>query len=180
MSDQFKGFDEAVTLYAKHLPLILEMEKMFDENMLCLIKALRLAIEKHVPRRLLKFNRGKKPKDDPRPSRARHICLADDDKGAWNHAFLSLNMRDVAPAASRQLNLVADAPHADEQQLRRLWEIPDQQQLSAFCKLRGRVKRQFFDVTVDLSDDDTLDSAGERIAAVLKALYKAESGRVAR
>ena len=89
-------------------------------------------------------------------------------------------MRDVSPAASQQLMLVADAPHADEQQLRKLWEVPDQEHLSAFCKLRGRQKRQFFEVTVDLSADDSLDSSGNRIAAVLKAMYKAETGRAAR
>ena len=153
---------------------------MFDRNMLLFEEALCNAIQNHVPRRLFKLGKSKKRRDDPRPCPARHICLADDGKGPWDHAFLKLDMRDVSPAASRQLILVADAPHASDQQLRKLWEVPDQKELSAFCKLQGRLRRQFFEVAVELSDDNSLDSAGKRIAAVLKAMYKAETGHAAK
>jgi hypothetical protein len=180
MSNLFKGFDEAATLYAKNLPLIQEMEKIFDEDMLHLEEVLRPEIEKHVPKRLFKFGGSKKPRDDPRPRPARHICLADDDEGPWKHAFLKMDMRDVSPAASGHLILVADAPHATADQLQRLWKIPEQETLSAFCELRGRQKRSFFEVTAELSNGDSLDNAGKQIAMVLKAMYKAETGRTAK
>ena len=180
MSEQFTGFDKATTLYAQNFPLIQQMQSMFDQTMLLFAHDLETAIKKHVPPKLLKIGRSKRRRDDPRPCPARHICLADDDKGAWLHAFLMLDMRNVSAAADHQWTLVADAPHASQQQLRRLWKVPDQEHLSAFCKLRGRQDRKFFEVTVDLSDDDSLDGAGERIASVLKAMYKAETGRAAR
>lgn len=177
MARPFNGFGEAAKLYAANAPIIDEMFRAFYEDMTNFCEALGEAIKGYVPDELFKSNTSKEVAEADGLPKYQFAWLADDDKPWQRHAYLWMDLWDSSLVTSNELLLKSSAPNLSDEQLNRLWTIPGDERFKDFCTLKGRKRWSIFRVHIQLPPNDPIDFAAERIAAVLKAMYKAETGK---
>lgn len=172
----FTGFSDAGCLYARNAQIVDEIFRAFYDDMVCFCKALADGIREIVPENLLRVISSKKTGEADGFPRFRHLWLADDGKS--KHAHLRLDLWDGSLITKNELRLRAFTPDLSEEQLGRLWAIPTHEGLKDFCTLKGRRIWTFMKVKFELPEDNPITFAAERVVAVLKAMYAAETGKV--